>query len=225
LARATEKNPMLFVEALFSHQFPHRHVERCNAVYVSEELKMLVARDMLIEQTGRELQEERDIEDENVETITREKYSGDDEDEMEFVETVETENNQSPKKSNPSHARSKRIPESKDREKDTVTNTAVDDSIEKELDEDENRWNDRRSFVPKRKIVDSSTKDTEKDTVEENVESVTKEGMENNDSPQKRIRVNFEDSDDEEEFNVAPSKRTLSNGKARQLLEDSDEDE
>jgi hypothetical protein len=34
----------------------------------------------------------------------------------------------------------------------------------------------------------------------------------------------LEDSDDEE-FNVAPAKRPLSNGKARTLLEDSDEDE
>ena len=224
-ARATEKNPMLFVEALFSHQFPHRHAERCSAVYVSEELKMLVARDMLIEQTGRELHEESDIEDEGAETMKHGEDAEDDE--MEFVESTETKPTQSSKELDSSHARPKRNLNRKDLTKDAATNNTVDDSIERELDEDENRWNDRRSFIPKRKIAElSQTKDAEKNTVDENDESVKNVGIEDKDSSQKRIRVNhLEDSDDDEEFNVAPLKRPLSNGKARTLLEDSDEDE
>jgi timeless len=228
-AKATEKNPMLFVEALFSHQFPHRHVERCSSVYVSEELKMLAARDMLIEQTGRELQEESDEKHEKAEIIKENKSVREDEDgedEMEFVESVEAKIDQFPKKSDSSHAPSKRNTDINNRSKGTLADNNADDSIERELDEDENRWNDRRSFVPKRKIADSSTKSADKDTAEESVESITKDVSEQIDSPQKRARVNhLEDSDDEEELNVAPLKRSLPKGKARQLLEDSDEED
>jgi hypothetical protein len=64
------------------------------------------------------------------------------------------------------------------------------------------------------------------DTAEESVESITEDVSDQIDSPQKRARVNhLEDSDDEEELNVVPLKRSLPKGKARQLLEDSDEED
>ena len=46
--------------------------------------------------------------------------------------------------------------------------------IEKELDEDEDRWNDRRSFLPKRKLVDNQISSEEAGDDDTNIESTQK---------------------------------------------------
>lgn len=44
-------NPMLFAEILFKHSLPHRYCDSISNAYVSEEIKMLVDREILREQT------------------------------------------------------------------------------------------------------------------------------------------------------------------------------
>lgn len=56
LGRAAQENPLLFVEALFKHPVPHRFCDLATNMYVSEELRMLAERDLLLE-------EQRQLED------------------------------------------------------------------------------------------------------------------------------------------------------------------
>jgi timeless len=49
-ARAANSNPVLFVEALFSHPFPHRFCDLIANLYVTEDLRMFVERDLLLQQ-------------------------------------------------------------------------------------------------------------------------------------------------------------------------------
>jgi timeless len=65
-ARASEANPMLFVEALFKHPIPHRFCEFTTNMYVNEELRMIAVRDLLLEDQKRyEQQSDEDGEDRN----------------------------------------------------------------------------------------------------------------------------------------------------------------
>jgi len=56
-AVAAQANPMLFVEALFKHPLPHRYCESVTNMYVTEDLRMLVERDLLLQQQQRLEQE------------------------------------------------------------------------------------------------------------------------------------------------------------------------
>ena len=57
-ARSCEQNPLLHVETLFRHSLPHRFCEMSINMYVSEELKLLVERDALLEEHHHEDTEE-----------------------------------------------------------------------------------------------------------------------------------------------------------------------
>lgn len=52
-ANATKANPMLFVEAMFRHPVPHRFCELATNMYVSEELRMISERELLMEEQAR----------------------------------------------------------------------------------------------------------------------------------------------------------------------------
>merc|ERR1712086_20258 len=52
-AIAAEGNPMLFVEALFKHPIIPRFCELTTNMYVSEELRMIAVRDLLLEDQRR----------------------------------------------------------------------------------------------------------------------------------------------------------------------------
>lgn len=52
-AAATQSNPLLFVEALFKHPAPHRFCEASTNMYVSEELRMIAMRELLLEEQER----------------------------------------------------------------------------------------------------------------------------------------------------------------------------
>jgi timeless len=52
-ATAAESNPVLFVEALFKHPFPHRFCELATNLYVTEELRMIAERELLLEEQQR----------------------------------------------------------------------------------------------------------------------------------------------------------------------------
>jgi timeless len=75
-ATAAQENPMLFVEALFRHPLPHRFCELATNSYVSEELRMIAERELLMEEHARfekEVAATRDEDDEE-----------DEEEELEF---------------------------------------------------------------------------------------------------------------------------------------------
>ena len=48
-ARAAAQNPMLFVEALIKHSYPNRYCENVANCYVSDELRMIAEKDLLME--------------------------------------------------------------------------------------------------------------------------------------------------------------------------------
>ena len=48
--KATEDNPLLYVECLFRHALPHRHCELVSNSYVSDELRMIAERELLLEE-------------------------------------------------------------------------------------------------------------------------------------------------------------------------------
>jgi len=84
-ARASDENPMLFVEALFKHPIPHRFCELSTNMYVNEELRMIAVRDLLLEDQQRFEKEEEDIDDEKHDeekNVTA--YDDDEDDEIEF---------------------------------------------------------------------------------------------------------------------------------------------
>jgi timeless len=73
-AAATQANPMLFVEALFKHPLPHRFCDSVTNMYVTDDLRMMAERDMLLQQQRRLEQEaaafrndEEESEDEELE--------------------------------------------------------------------------------------------------------------------------------------------------------------
>jgi timeless len=78
-AQAAERNPVLFVEALFKHPVPHRFCEYSANLYVTEELRMIAERELLLE-------EQRKFE----EQVAAVRDDDDSEDELEF-EDLEVE--------------------------------------------------------------------------------------------------------------------------------------
>lgn len=91
-AQAAETNPMLYVEALFKHPVPHRFCELSTNLYVTEELRMIAVRDLLLEDQRRyEAQHADEAADEEEggeagEGTGGEKASGYDDDEEEELE-------------------------------------------------------------------------------------------------------------------------------------------
>lgn len=85
-ARASEENPMLYVEALFKHPIPHRFCELSTNMYVNEELRMIAVRDLLLDDQLRFEQAAADEEEnhhhEEEDNVAA--YNDDEEDEIEF---------------------------------------------------------------------------------------------------------------------------------------------
>ena len=85
-ARASEENPMLYVEALFKHPVPHRFCELTTNVYVDEDLRLIAVRDLLLEDQRRFEQAvcNNDESNEGEENLLAYGDNDDDEDEIEF---------------------------------------------------------------------------------------------------------------------------------------------
>ena len=75
-AQSSATNPMLFVESLFKHLVPHRYCELVTNMYVSEELRMLAERELLMEEQERY--------ERQVAAANDEEESADEEEELEF---------------------------------------------------------------------------------------------------------------------------------------------
>lgn len=83
-AKASEENPMLYVEALFKHPVPHRFCELSTNVYVNEELRMIAVRDLLLADQQRFEQAEVNDDEQNEVEENEITYDDDEEDEIEF---------------------------------------------------------------------------------------------------------------------------------------------
>jgi timeless len=235
-ARAAERNPLLHVEALFRHPVPHKFCESSSNLYVPEEFRMIVERDMLLEQSRED--DESIVEEE----VPAPAEIADAEEELEFVDDDKELKKSEPQKEATSSNNNDSDDESDGSENNTMNrsvqkskSTSIEkeivkdlSKIEKELDEEEERWNDRRSFVPKRKLtVLCENKDEGAGRRDDaSVEDFALPKKMNRLDP-KRIRraALLDDSDDEEFGNVMEKANLSSTGaSARMLLEDSDED-
>lgn len=213
-ARASERNPLLHVEALFCHNLPHNFCELSSDLYVPEELKMIVERDMLIEQSRED--------DDSVEEETSPKIV-DAEEELAFLDHDVSGRRQSKDaKENVEydHGSDSNVETSLEYKKEIkVTSNLVqekivnDSKLEREIEAEEDRWNDRRTFVRRRKFGDQEADDKGDARGSQNPSL----------SDPKRIRRTvLLDSDDEDfgnDLNVSSNMAS-----ARMLLEDSDED-
>jgi len=218
-SRACEKNPMIHVESLFKHAMPLRFCESISNMYVTEEIKMIAERDMLIEQS--KLEDGSDSEDEDNKVAPQTK-TVDEEGEMEFVDDGKVYAKQTTALT---HNDDEDISVNNDAPTTNQTENTDIKAIEKELDEDEERWNDRRSFVPKRKITQSSEPNKRPDEEDLFCAGSEKGSLEST----KRIRRKtlLEDSDDDEAFGTFDSKPTRTLIRAtptRNFLDDSDEE-
>lgn len=92
-AHAAEANPMLYVEALFKHPNPQRFCEMATNNYVTEELRMIAMKDLLLEdqrkyeQEGGEdfdMEEDKNQEEDGVVENKAPGYEDDEEEELEF---------------------------------------------------------------------------------------------------------------------------------------------
>lgn len=187
-ARTCEKNPMLFVETLFRHSFPHRYCETLSNNYVSEELKMIAEREILLEQhapdddeeekmVGNGLsddEEEMEFEDEESIDVPRTKKTNlrandddqsDEEQEMEF----DDDNIVSDKGSSDKDHEEEKVEYDDIRE---VTEAAPN----KETDADD-KWNDRRVFIPKRQRQDLAKDSTSEKTKEHEEDVIPKKNL------------------------------------------------
>jgi len=129
-ARATESNPMLFIECLFRHPAPHRFCELSTNMYVSEELMMIAEREVLLEEQQKLMESQLDeVGEEDQMHESSEEMAPDNDEEVEFGgdgDELEETNIDS----------------------DIV---ATDNAGAEQEDKDPERWNGRRKFIPKRK--------------------------------------------------------------------------
>ena len=224
-ARTCEKNPMLFVETLFRHSLPHRYCEIVSNNYVSEELKMIAEREMLLEQQAagndgddediashassddeeemefegderetrrmpvRETKKIKDTRKNNVNVDSRgnDEESSDDDEEVEFDDNDDNANDVTSKASTKSNE-----------EKVEQENLQYDDGNEATSNPptaaiEDDRWNDRRVFIPKHKR--QSVDDEEIDQIKESKDDTPKENA-------KRIlskrKLELSDNEDDE---------------------------
>jgi timeless len=145
-ASHVQMNQMAFVEILFRHPVPHRFCELSANMYVNEELRMIAERELLLDEHRREAASEVIDEDEvimeqyrrpsNQHSVREESppalnVAEDDEEEVEWNDgdKEESEGPTSPQ------------PDASEKSEDDPKEDVNDDE----------RWSDRRAFVPKRK--------------------------------------------------------------------------
>lgn len=254
-ARTCEQNPMLYVETLFRHPMPHRYCEKLANNYVSEELKMIAERDILLGQQS-------SIYDDG--SIAEAGDASSDEEELEFMD--ENKPDKAPKSKSNDNSKKEIDNVSSDEEQEMefedeierVEKTMIDEN--KGVEDDDERWNSRRTFVPKRKLVndkneeednenspekvkeheldsDDESKVDKNDTVpkrkfdlsskDEEEESVGKsQSSPLSGTKKKRIkRTVFDDSSDEEEFGDTQITTSSSQKGSTAIFDDSDDDE
>jgi timeless len=252
-SEACEKNPLLYVECLFKHNFPHRFCESIANFYVSDELRMIIERDMLLEE-HKKLEQHYDEADES-----------DDDEELEFTDDIDRgiqkkqtnisdqtdksstdegvdavlNDDPSETESNPDdHAddgtsniitkHDKELALSKDNdnystqydENEMEDENSLNDISISEKEKNDERWNDRRQFIPKRKVNEV----TENENTSEDGSPLTKKRHFSNRIRKTVIDESDEDEEEQEQFN-SPQELSKHRPTGRILLDDDDDDE
>lgn len=194
-------NPVLFVEVLFKHQFPHRFCEDATNMYVSEELRMIAEKSLLLEAQRLEMlnYDQSDEED-----------NGPEDEELEFVDAdLEM----------PEQAAGKR------RKSDS------DDSSENSDSDKEKATKKKRRLQPKKSSLtsdsDSSDDELEFDSTPAVTEQANIQGKVNK-NKRKALDDSSDEEDDETDSPVGASQsKSLSKKSARRRphLDDSSDEE
>lgn len=217
-ARATTKNPMLFVETLFRHNTPHRYCVSLMNNYVSEELKMIAMRDLLLDQQLKEHHEREDNmpsdDDEEMEFVedgsneskkklvlasNKEEESSDEEQEMEFDDEKYYDNNKEESSKNTKASKEKLAADDGDDEifpgdKNGKNDTMAQYEVDNNNNDDDDRWNDRRTFKPKRKLLmNEEGRNQGNDSLKCNAVKTKSKRI-------KRTMIDDEESSDDEDF-------------------------
>jgi len=233
-ARAAEINPMLYVEAMFKHNYPVHFCELITNMYVDEELRMIALRDILLEDHRRY---EGASAAEN-DGDTEERYNDEEEEELEFNEYADevdgaiSKERRKSSRYGDSDRRSTKIGRPS-HEEGCSNNEASEEEEELEFDEKKNDFSgeemaeidvqgDAEPTSPATMIEDdgidkSASKSDANETQPQTENSSSPLGL----SGRKRIRKSqgaVEESDDEE-FS-APAKTTR-----RRILDDDDDDD
>jgi len=185
----SKTNPMLFVECLFRPNHPHRHCDLMRNQYVSEELRMVAEKDILLEEAQRFREESLD-EDEEAGGAARNEDDDDgddeDDDENEFDATFagSTEDDDTGKKS-------KKRKKSKKAKRKQATRALEDDS-----DDEDNADSAGEENGDAVKTSDKAEGSSENSKDDEEAESVEKS------KPAARKSTNAleDDSSDDEEI-------------------------
>jgi timeless len=208
-ASHAQTNQMAFVESLFRHPAPHRFCELSANMYVNEELRMIAERELLLEEHQREAASEGMGEDE----VIMEKYrrpstrnslrqesppvsnGAEDDEEVEWNDG-DKEESEGPTSPQPN-----------------ATNSEKSEDDPKEDEDDDERWSDRRAFVPKRKLLSD---------IDANAPST----VEKKQRIQKHVRDDSSEDEEEFEFDTAPANAPADVGgsKRTRLVIEDDED-
>lgn len=222
---AAEENPMAYVECLFRHSMPHRFCESFTNLYVSEELRMIAEREMLLEEQlngdgdydgDRQNQNDDDDDDDEVEFTgegvkPKERSASDSEDNNESENDDATSSKRSlPTKSSENERLSKKSKASDDTmdsddNVDFGSNDAASSSKEVSKGSDEvNDSDDDIDFgaqsgqalaAASSKLFDDS--DDDDDDVEFGAKDLTSSGVP---KPTEEVAIDEGESDDEDHF-------------------------
>ncbi|KAL7554423.1 hypothetical protein ACHAWF_018401 [Thalassiosira exigua] len=243
-ARAAEVNPMLYVEALFKHPVPHRFCELSTNIYVTEELRMIAVRDLLLEDQKRYEQQADEAQENNEEHdkgagVSENKaggYDDEEEEELEFDDDNEgmDSDNIAPKKKRRRKPRKSRTTKSKYMMDSDQSSSGEEENGEEintygKTEEDEQCRESEPANMPPDSFSCQSPDSFDTDI--QHVASSPSAGTDDTDgkvtsnlSVKKRIRKSQEtggnDDSEEEDFVAAPAK-----AKKRVIFDDDDEED
>lgn len=199
---AAQENPMAYVECLFKHTVPHRFCESFTNLYVSEELRMIAEREMLLEE-----QFNNDGEfDEEGQQNQNEEDDDDDDEEVEF--TGEPVN---PKEKSPSSTSDAEDSDSSD----------VEESPSSKRGTEAVRNDGSENDSPNKKLKTSNESDDNDDDNDLEGTGRTTSAIPTSSATSKKLDESDDDSDDDIDFGAAGG---TSKTAIKSVIDDSDDD-
>ena len=226
-AEAAKLNPLLYIEILFKHSHPASFCERVVNSYVDDDLRMLVERELLRKELlgldeGGEMDQGPGTNITRVSSSAVPSRDGNDTSEGEWEEDEDLE------KSEP-RTSAKAVDENRDefkRSEPTTYDDFNDKSPQKSDSEEDDRWNDRRKFVPKRKFVrTSSTNDDDSISPQSVITDINNLEANENIGKGKRIRRAVESDASESEVEFDATEGTMQATQSSRLVFDGDDEE
>jgi timeless len=182
-AVAAQANPMLFSEALFKHPLPHRFCEFVTHMYVSDDLRMMVERDLL-------LQQQRKYEEEAARLRAEEGDESSDEsdEELEFTDLPPTNS-----------LTTKATVTEKSTSNHRSSDSQASGSRESEGETPKNRGDDEMRVLEDSSDDDDDDDDDDVDGATQKLRKLVKQSSAKSQALQKRLRELDSDESDEKE--------------------------